>query len=218
MRKSVAIVAFTAVLELSNAFAPVPCTAPRARTGAAMSNLQMNLRNGETQQPSIHKALAAASLSLALLLGGGTMPANAVSGGVADFVDIHDQDLSGVTGKKYVQKDFSSCDARGVKMVGTNLRGSRFFKADLTKADLTGADLTGGSLENAKLEGTILTDVILVNGYTGQGFEKVKSIENVDFTDAQIRPDVIKQLCKRPDAIGKNPVTEVDTRESLGCP
>jgi len=215
MRKSVAIVAFTAVLELSNAWAPVPCTAPRARTGAAMSNLQMNLRNDETQQPSIHKALAAASLSLALLLGGGTMPANAVSGGVADFVDIHDQDLSG---KKYVQKDFSSCDARGVKLVGSNLRGSRFFKAYLTKADLTGAYLTGGSLENAKLEGTILTDAILVNGYTGQGFEKVKSIENVDFTDAQIRPDVIKLLCKRPDAIGKNPVTEVDTRESLGCP
>ena len=41
------------------------------------------------------RALAAASLSLALLLGGGSMPANAVSGGVADFVDIHDQDLSG---------------------------------------------------------------------------------------------------------------------------
>jgi len=97
-------------------------------------------------------------------------------------------------------------------------QGSRFFKADLSKADLTGADLTGGSLENAKLEGAVLTNAILVNGYTGVGFEKVKSIENVDFTDAQIRPDILTKLCKRPDATGTNPVTEVDTRESLGCP
>ena len=108
-----------------------------------------SLPDGMAADGAVPRALATATLSLALLLGGVMPPpANAVSGGVADFVDIAGQDLSG---KKFVKKDFSSCDARGVKLVGANLRGSRFFKADLSKADLSGADLTGASLENAKV-------------------------------------------------------------------
>jgi hypothetical protein len=43
----------------------------------------------------VGSALTAATLSLALLVGAGNMPANAVSGGVADFVNIAGQDLSG---------------------------------------------------------------------------------------------------------------------------
>jgi hypothetical protein len=39
------------------------------------------------------------------------------------------------------------------------------------------------------VEGLVLTDAVLVSGYTSQGFEKVKDISGVDFTDAQIRPD-----------------------------
>ncbi len=49
-----------------------------------------------TRYSDIRRALAAATLSFALMFGGGgNMPANAVSGGVADFVNIAGQDLSG---------------------------------------------------------------------------------------------------------------------------
>ena len=46
-------------------------------------------------------------------------------------------------------------------------------------------------------------------------FQRVKSIAGADFTDALIRPDVAKNLCKI--AEGTNP-NGTDTRESLGCP
>jgi len=52
----------------------------------------------------VKRALDAASLSLALLFGGGSIPANAISGGVADFVDIHDQDLSGKKVSAYIMR------------------------------------------------------------------------------------------------------------------
>ncbi len=49
-----------------------------------------------TRSSEIRRALAAATLSFALVFGGGgNMPVNAVSGGVADFVNIAGQDLSG---------------------------------------------------------------------------------------------------------------------------
>eukprot|EP00960_Hanusia_phi_P051278 760704-Hanusia_phi.AAC.3 len=82
---------------------------------------------------------------------------NAVSGGVADFVDVQGQDLSG---KDFSKKDFSGCAAKEAKFVGAKLRGSRFFKADLTGADFTGADLSTASLEDAKLDGVVLKDAV----------------------------------------------------------
>ena len=49
-------------------------------------------------------------------------------------------------------------------------------------------------------------------------FEGIKSIENSDWTDTELRKDQRKLLCELPSAKGTNPVTKVDTRESLKCP
>jgi hypothetical protein len=46
--------------------------------------------------------------------------------------------------------------------------------------------------------------------------QRIKSISGADFTDALIRKDVQQGLCKF--AEGTNPITGVDTRESLYCP
>ena len=51
---------------------------------------------------------------------------------------------------------------------------------------------------------------------TNAQFKRVKTIAGADFTDALIRKDVAKDLCKI--ASGINPTTGVPTRESLGCP
>lgn len=50
-------------------------------------------------------------------------------------------------------QDFSGAVAKEVNFKGSDLRGSRFFKADLKQADFTGANLGTASLEEADLEG-----------------------------------------------------------------
>ena len=48
-------------------------------------------------------------------------------------------------------------------------------------------------------------------------FEGIKDIEGSDWTDTMLRRDQQKLLCEHPTAKGTNPVTGVDTRESLMC-
>lgn len=52
-----------------------------------------------------------------------------------------------------LEQDFSGVIAKEVSFKGSDLRGSRFFKADLQLADFTGANLGTASLEEADLNG-----------------------------------------------------------------
>jgi len=142
--------------------------------------------------------------------------ANAISGGGLDYAsqDIRTMDFSK---KKLNEKDFSGSNAIACQFTGSSLRGARFFKADLERADYTGADLTGASFEGANLKDTILKDTVLEGAYFSETVELAADIRGADFTDANIRKDIVDKLCQRPDAEGENPRTGVDTRDSLLC-
>jgi hypothetical protein len=62
-----------------------------------------------------------------------------------------------------------------------------------------------------------LKNIIAVGSYFGQSLLDVKTLEGGDFTDAQIPIKTLKLVCEREDVKGSNPVTGVDTRESLMC-
>ncbi len=62
-----------------------------------------------------------------------------------------------------------------------------------------------------------LKNIIAVGSYFGQSLLDVKTMEGGDFTDAQIPIKTLKLVCEREDVMGSNPVTGVDTRDSLMC-
>lgn len=140
----------------------------------------------------------------------------AVSGGGKDYAGatLNGEDFSN---GQYTGKDFSGVDAVGTKFKNSSLRGARFFKADLAGADFSGCDLSAASFEGANLEGVKLTNAIAEGTAFSQTIEDVGDITGVDFTDAVIRSDINKKLCSRSDAIGVNPKTSVETRDSLFC-
>ena len=62
-----------------------------------------------------------------------------------------------------------------------------------------------------------LKNIIAFGSYFGQSLLDVKTLEGGDFTDAQIPIKTLKLVCEREDVKGSNPVTGVDTRDSLMC-
>lgn len=96
--------------------------------------------------------------------------------------------------KRYIAGDrnFQSCDLRGIQLAGANLQDANLIGAllngadlrdalldgiKLVIADLSGADLSGASLKKAKLMGTILQDTQL-NG---------ADLSRADLSDADLR-------------------------------
>mmetsp|Transcript_27953 Transcript_27953/g.39306 ORF Transcript_27953/g.39306 Transcript_27953/m.39306 type:complete len:240 (+) Transcript_27953:174-893(+) len=175
---------------------------------------QDNDRNWRSEASNTFAAFfMATAIAIAAPLG-----ANAVSGGGLDYanLDITGQDFSG---QKYKGKDFTQVIAKGTSFVNSNLQGCRFYKAYLVNTDFSGADLRGAALEDTSMDGAILKDTIAAGAYFGQSLLDVKTVENADFTDAQIPVKTLPLLCEREDVVkGTNPVTGVDTRDSLMCP
>mmetsp|Transcript_34782 Transcript_34782/g.74072 ORF Transcript_34782/g.74072 Transcript_34782/m.74072 type:complete len:230 (+) Transcript_34782:78-767(+) len=162
-------------------------------------------------EKSVKSSLAAASI----LLGAATS-AFAVSGGGLDYagLDISGQDFSN---GDYKGKDFTQVLAKGTNFAKSNLQGCRFYNSFLTNANYEGADIRGVSFERANLENVNLRNVNAVGAYFDKSLSEVQTLEGGDFTDAQMPDKTLLIICEREDTKGTNPVTGVDTRDSLMC-
>ena len=67
-------------------------------------------------------------------------------------------------------------------------------------------------MDNANLH-----NVIAIGAYFGPSLLDVSSLEGGDFSDAQIPMKTLALICNREDVKGTNPITGVNTRESLMC-
>ena len=108
-------------------------------------------------------------------------------------------------GEKFNGADFHGADLRGVVFNGTSLQG----------ADLSGVDFTDGiaytsSFRDANLRGAIFNSALLLQSYFPNA-----DVTDADFTFAVVDRVQLGNLCE--NASGTNPVTGVDTRDSLGC-
>ena len=180
----------------------------------ALSSQRLNDEPADAVTKLVKGAAAAFTLLTMTTLSG---PAMAVSGGGLDFanIDITGQDFAA---KNYKGKDFTQVIAKGTTFANSNLQGCRFYKAYLVNADFSSADIRGAAFEDTSMDGANFKDANAAGTYFGQSLLDVKSLENVDFTDASIPPKTLALVCERDDVKGTNPITGASTRDTLMCP
>mmetsp|Transcript_21499 Transcript_21499/g.20649 ORF Transcript_21499/g.20649 Transcript_21499/m.20649 type:complete len:232 (-) Transcript_21499:319-1014(-) len=230
IRFYVAVVSFLTILSINNAFllvspsrqANLPYQTERISsfTAKAASKHPIYDEKGNAQDNNSDSLTASSVASIAALIiaiSVPILPALAVSGGGLDYanLDITGQDFSN---GKYKGKDFTQVIAKGTNFAKSNLQGCRFYKAYLVNADFSGADLRGAALEDTSMTGASLKGANASGAYFGDSILEVESMENADFTDAQIQVKLLSRLCEREDVKGTNPSSGVDTRDSLMCP
>lgn len=128
-----------------------------------------------------------------------------------DRSDFAGQNLKGVA--------FQQSIVRDANFKGANLVGASFFDATLDGSNFENADMTMSNVEMAQFNRANLKNAVMKEVYVSGStlFEGVKDIEGSDWSETFLRADQKKYLCNHPTATGTNPVTGVDTRESLMC-
>lgn len=128
-----------------------------------------------------------------------------------DNSNFKGQNLKGVAFQQSIVRD---TDFRG-----TNLVGASFFDATLDGSNFEDADMSLCNVEMAQFNRANLKNTIMKEMYVSGStlFEGVKDIEGSDWSETYLRADQKKYLCEHPTSKGTNPVTGVDTRESLMC-
>ncbi len=116
---------------------------------------------------------------------------------------------------KPLTAEFVKYDLAGLDLSGADLRGALFSVTSLKSANLHGANLEDAIAYATRFDDADLSESILRNANLKKSEFDGALIEGADFTDAMLDRSVQESLCER--ATGKNPVTGVDTYESLDC-
>lgn len=161
------------------------------------------------------KTVWAALLLCCLSLGWSLQPAWAVNERNVNYTladlkaaDFANKDVSGTS--------FAGVDARNADFHGANLSATILTQATFQRANLSGADLSEVFGDRVIFNEADLTNALFINALLTSSIFYNTKITGADFTDALLDRTQVALLCET--AEGVNPVTQMDTRESLGCP
>lgn len=138
----------------------------------------------------------------------------ASSAAIRAFDDVQ-ADTKDYAGQDLVRAEFANVRLANANFSGADLRGAVFNGSVLKNANLHSVDFTDGIAYLTDLSGVDLTDAVLTSAMMLKSLFKGAKVDGADFSFALLDRDQVAELCKT--ASGVNPVTGVDTRESLGC-
>jgi len=164
---------------------------------------------------SFWKPFFTSLLALLIILTALPLPSLAASSAAIRAYDDAEATLQDYSGQSLVREEFSGAKLQGANFSGADLQGAVFNGSDLAGANLHGVNLSNGITYLTNLTDVNLSDAILTSAMMLKSIFRNANVTGADFSFALLDRTQVLQLCKT--ASGTNPVTGVDTRESLGC-
>ena len=174
----------------------------------------MNFRQQKTSQVLVSFVFSLVVYMVAM----GTITAMTFIKSTPILADEYDKQIlvgQDFSGKDLTNDSFTKSILRKSNFSNANLSGVSLFGAHLEGANLEEADLRYSTLDNAVFNKANLTNAILEGAFAFHTQFRGAIIDGADFTDAFLRKDTTKDLCKI--AQGKNSITGKETRDTLCC-